>query len=75
MNDDWTSIKAIVAERDALRAVNADLLAALKALLPWHDTLPHEETDSPVINQCRAAIARVEDGGPTSDPPGEVTDG
>lgn len=36
-----------------------DLLAALKAILPWHDSHPAEVTDNPLINRCRAAIAKA----------------
>jgi hypothetical protein len=40
--------------------LEAELLAALKAILPWHDSHPAEATDNRIINQCRAAIARAE---------------
>lgn len=43
----------------ALIAAAPDLLAALKAILPWHDSHPAEATDNPLINQCRAAIAKA----------------
>ena len=42
------------------QSVNAELLAALKTILPWHDAHPIEVTDNPVINQCRQAIANAE---------------
>lgn len=43
-----------------LMAAAPDLLEALKAILPWQDSHPAKATDSPLINQCRAAIAKAE---------------
>lgn len=36
-----------------------DLLDALEAILPWHDSHPAEPTDNPLIAKCRAAIAKA----------------
>ena len=56
-------------ERDRLRAVNADLLAALKTLLPlawgWQEALAgdsehDDELDIKILQRARAAIARAE---------------
>lgn len=46
-------------EIKALVDAAPELLAALKAILPWHDSHPVEATDNPLINQCRAAIAKA----------------
>jgi hypothetical protein len=43
-----------------LMAAAPDLLAALKEILPWHDSHPAEATNNPLINRCRAAIAKAE---------------
>lgn len=44
----------------ALIAAAPDLLAALKEILPWHDSHPAEATDNRMVNLCRAAIAKAE---------------
>lgn len=38
---------------------HAPLVDALEAILPWHDSHPAEPTNNPVIQQCRAALARA----------------
>jgi hypothetical protein len=50
------------AERDRLRAINADLLAALQDMLSWASTPRNEASPSWIIGACaraRAAIAKA----------------
>jgi hypothetical protein len=55
-----SSLDAIIADRESLLAMNKDLLAALKALMPegWadDDTMDH----MPGVKQARAAILAAE---------------
>jgi len=51
---------AITAERDSLRAVNADLLAALEVYEAWaHKTICTDVELKKIREQIRAAIARA----------------
>jgi hypothetical protein len=47
-------------KRTDFREQRDELLAALRAILPWHDPHPIEQTNNPIINQCRIAIAKAE---------------
>ena len=50
----------MVSEADmALIAAAPELYEALAELIPWHDSHPIEQTNSPLINKCRAALAKA----------------
>jgi hypothetical protein len=61
-NEAGEIIYGLQAELDHLKTINAELLEALKAILPWHDSHPAEMTDNPIILKCRAAIAKATQG-------------
>ena len=59
-----TAAPETAAERDRLREINAELLAALINLVDWFDTKTIRTTDNEIesVSNARAAIAKTEVG-------------
>lgn len=56
----WHDYSRQAKQIETLEVQVSSLLAALKEILPWHDSHPAEATDNRIINLCRAAIAAAE---------------